>query len=343
MFRRTAPDAPSTPPGKTAAQPRRWGLYGPYIALAIALTVWTGVWLAARAEVIQHMDSRVSRLKAAGYQLTWGDRSVGGYPFRLDLVLTDLHGRTPGGWGLDARRFEAEAFMHAPGHWVFAAPEGLTLVRPAGGPVEVIGSVLHGSLSGLANHPPSLSLEGLDLRFSGRQRPFALTGADRFELHVRPGPDHQAAVLVRLVQGKADPQGLFGRIAGAQPVNLKLEAILSGADALKGETWSEAGRSWALSGGRANLVAANLSAGPALVEAQPASLTLTPDGRLSGEVQVGLKQGPESLGDLARQGLLDADAAKTASQDIAGKARISFRDGRSYLGPIPLGPSPQVF
>ncbi|OYU71260.1 MAG: hypothetical protein CFE28_15450 [Alphaproteobacteria bacterium PA2] len=345
MFRRSAPDATPPPSGETAPRPRRWGLYGPYIALAIAVALWSGAWLTARSEVIRRMDSLVASFEASGHHLQWSQRTVGGYPFRLSVVVTDFKGQAPGGWGVESRRLEAEAFMHAPGHWVLAAPEGLTLLRPAGGPVDITGTPIHASLHGLAVRPPSFSLEGLDLRFTGREKPFVLSGADKFELHLRPGPDRQGAILFRLTNGRANPPGLLGRIAGNQPVNLELEAILSRADALKGPGWSRAVRAWAAAGGRANLRSARASAGSAMIEAKPGELSLSQDGRLAGQINVTLRKAPEALSDLTSQGVIpgSASAGLPPGSDPAAQATLTFKDGATFLGQIPIGPAPRLF
>lgn len=347
MFRRSIPDASPNPAGEPAPRIRRWGLYGPYIALAIAVTIWTGVWIAARQEVIRRMDGAVARLESAGYSLTWTGRKVGGYPFRLDLVLTGLDAQSPSGWGMASKRFEAEAYLHAPDHWIFATPEGLTLLRPTGGPVEVTGSTLHASLHGMAVRPPSFSFEGLNLQFSPQAgaATFALASADKIELHVRPGPDHQGAVLFRVTNGKASLPGLLGKVADGKPVNAEFDAILSKADDLKGPGLARALKSWALSGGQANLRSAKIIAGPAMIKAEPGVLALNPEGRLQGELKVALSKAPESLKDLSDKGLVPAQAAAAAAADpsLEARATLKFHDGLTYLGQIPVCPAPKLF
>ena len=347
MFRRSTPDANQPPEAVLSPHPRRWGLYGPYIALAIAVLLWSAAWLAARSEVLRHMDSAIAKSESVGYHFSWKHRTVDGYPFRLDLVLTDFKGRSPGGWGLESRRLEAEAYLHAPDHWVFGAPEGLSLVRPLGGPVEITGSTIHASLHGMSVQPPSFSFEGLNLRFAPAEgaRPFALSGADKVELHLRPGPDHQGAVLFRLTQGKASLPGLLGKIAGNQPVNLELEAILSKADSLKGPGWREAARAWAVAGGRASVRSALATAGAAMIKARSGDLSLSPDGILSGQLDVALSKAPETLDLLSTQGQIPREAASAAAAQAspASLALLSFHDGATYLGSFAIGPAPRLF
>ncbi len=341
MFRRSTPDASPTPAEGPPDRPRRLGLYGPYIALAIAVTVWSGAWWTARQTVIQHMDDQVSRFRAAGYDLSWTQRTVSGYPFRLDVVLTRFKGVAPSGWGLSSERLEAEAYMHAPDHWVFAAPQGLSLLRPKSGAVEVTGSTLHASLHGLEMRPPSLSLEGINLHFktpSGVQ-PFALTSADKVEFHLRPGPDRQGAVLFRLTNGS------LGLSAEGRPVGLQLEAILSRADALQGPGLAKAFRAWTLAGGRATLKVARATVGDAMIATSTGDLSLTPDGYLSGQLDVTRNKGHEALMALSYLGVIPktAGAAVPASSQIEGPMVLHFRKDATYLGPVEIGPAAKAF
>ena len=129
------------PEAAVPIKPRRWGLYAPFVVLAIAAVVWSLFWVQMRSQVLSAMDMRVQALRQAGYQLDWKSRKLDGYPFRLDITLTEVQVRDPSGWGLDMPRLEAEAYLHSAGHWVMAAPDGLTLARPLAGRLTVRGEV----------------------------------------------------------------------------------------------------------------------------------------------------------------------------------------------------------
>src|SRR4030095_10277381 len=109
-------DLPST------RKPGRLGLYAPFVLLLIAIVVWSGFWFWARGEARTRMDAAAADLRKAGDAVRWKDRTLGGYPFRMDVTLTEFSARDPSGWALQAPKLEAEAFMHAPGHWMLAAP-----------------------------------------------------------------------------------------------------------------------------------------------------------------------------------------------------------------------------
>jgi hypothetical protein len=331
---------------------RRLGLYLPFLLLLVAIAVWSAFWIWARGQVLTRLDAAVRSLGHAGYELSWSQREVGGYPFRLDVTLGAPRLREASGWGLDAPVLEAEAYLFAPGHWMFAAPQGLTLVRPEGGAVAVNGKVLHASLTNLDKRPPSFSFQGQNLIFQPARgaAPFALSAADLFELHLRPGPDDQGGVFVQLTNGKAQLSGLLARIAGEKPVSLAWNSTLSRMSAFEGADWADAVRRWTEAGGLMTVRDGQLVAGDALFQARSGTLGADHDGRLSGVLEVALRQAPRALGAMAAAGLAPKATADAASAVVAARqdgdvARVSlhFQAGQTTLGPVALGPAPKVY
>src|SRR5437899_9000965 len=285
-----------SPPRK----PRRLGLYLPFVALGLAVAAWSGVWVWAKGQAQTRLDGAAQALAQAGWQLSWKDRAVTGYPFRLDVNLSDVRLREPSGWALEAPRIEGEAFMHAPTQWLIAATDGLTFVRPQGGPVTVKGDLIRASLSHLDAHPPSFSFEGVKLTFAPQPgaQPFALTAADRVEFHLRAGPEDQGGVFVGLDNGKARLSGLFARVAGDKPISIVWNSTLSKMRAFSGADWPSAVRHWADAGGSMTVRQAGLTAGEAVVGSNSGSLGVGHDGRLTGVLDVTLRQAPKALGAL---------------------------------------------
>ncbi|HEX4710064.1 DUF2125 domain-containing protein [Phenylobacterium sp.] len=338
-----------SPPRK----PRRLGLYLPFVALGLAIAAWSGVWVWAKGQAQTRLDAAAQGLAQAGWQLSWKDRAVTGYPFRLDVSLTDVRLREPTGWALEAPRIEGEAFMHAPTQWLIAAPEGLTFVRPQGGRVTVKGDLIRASLSHFDAHPPSFSFEGVKLTFAPQPgaQPFALTAADRVEVHLRAGPDNQGGVFVRLDNGKARLSGLFARVAGDKPISLVWNSTLSKMSAFSGPDWPSAVRHWADAGGSMTVRQAGITAGDAVVGANSGSLAVGRDGRLTGVLDVTLRQAPRALGALGDEGVIDQEAARAATAVAqarqgggeAAQATLNFQAGRTTFGPVALGPAPKIY
>jgi hypothetical protein len=346
------PSLPEPPPARKPSRRPLWiafGLAGLFILAVSALWVW------ARGEAIKGLDAGAEVLRRAGYEVTWKDRSVGGYPFRINVALEEPRIRDRSGWALEAPRLEAQAFLHAPGHWLAAAPDGATFTRPEGGPVRVNGKLIRASLTHLDKHPPNLSFEGVDLTFEpapGAQA-FGLASAGRVEFHLRRAPAEvgdEAGVWLSVKDGKARLPALLGRLAGDKPVSLEWDGRMTKIDALRGENWRGSVRAWSAAGGAMRVTRGGLTAGDALVGVNGGTLRAGFDGRLQGVLDLSLRQAPRALGVLADTGAVSAERAAAAvavaeargSRDLA-RATLNFEAGQTTLGPVALAPAPKVY
>jgi hypothetical protein len=339
--------------------PRKPGRLTPILVLAALAAIaagWSAVWVWMRGQIQARFDAGVADMRRAGYDVGWRERRIGGYPFRLDVTLADAHVRDRSGWALEAPRLEGEAQAYAPTTWVLAAPRGLTFVRPHGGPVQVAGASIRASLSHLANTPPNISFEGIDLTFragAGAQ-PFGLSAAKKVELHLRQAPAEvgdEAGLWIAVQDGQAQLSGLLGRIAAGKPVSVEWDSRLSKASAFHGGSWAEAVRNWTGAGGRMSVRRAGLTAGEALIGADSGTLSVGSDGRLRGRLDVSLRQAPRALAAMAATGAVPQEQAAAAAAvvearagagDVA-RAALDFQAGRTTLGPVALAPAPKVY
>lgn len=341
------------------AAPRKSSPLIIYVAFGLTLLLvagWSGAWVWARGQLAARLDAGADGLRRAGYEVSWSARSLGGYPFRLDVTLTDAVIRDRSGWALQTPRLEGEAPLYAPTHWVVAAPEGLTFVRPVGGPVRVTGKLVRASVTHLANTPPNISFEGVDLAFqpAAGAQPFALSSAQRIEVHLRRAPAEigdEAGVWVSIKDAKARLTGLIGRIAGDKPVSFEWDSRLSHASALKGRSWADLIRNWTAAGGRMNVKQAGLTAGDALAGANTGTLTVDSDGRINGALELSLREAPRALGVMGATGAVPEAQAAAATAVVearsagadAVRATLAFQAGRTTLGPVALAPAPRVY
>jgi len=329
-----------------------------FLALGLFLLVvlgWTAVWIWARGEARTRMDAAVETLRKAGYEVSWKDRGIGGYPFRLNVTLTEARVRDRSGWALAAPLLEGQAFMHAPNLWVVAAPQGLTFTRPVGGPVRVSGKLIRASLSHLTNTPPNLSFEGVGLTFepTAGAQPFGLHAADRVEFHLRQAPSEvgdEAGVWLAVKNGKAQLSGLLGRIAGDKPISIEWDGRMSKISAFRGADWPDAVRNWTRAGGRMDVKRGGLTAGDALIGVNSGALSVGSDGRATGVLDVSLRQAPRALDAMSDTGAIPPDRAAAASAvaqarqtgDLA-RATLNFEAGQTTLGPVAISPAPKVY
>jgi len=343
----------SLPDPTPARKPRRLGLYIPFGLLLALIVLWSAAWVWARGAALKQMDASVAELNRAGFDIAWKERDFGGYPFRMDLTLTEAQIREPSGWALTAPKLEAEAYLYTPGHWLLAAPAGLTFVRPEKGPVTVTGKLIHASLTHLGQWPPSFSFEGVGLAFQpgpGAQ-PFSLSTADKVEFHLRAGPDDEGGVFTHVDNGKARLSGLFARIAGDKPISIVWNATLTKMSAFHGKDWPSAVRKWVAAGGQMRLRQAGVTAGDALIGSNSGTLTVGADGRVRGVLDVTLRQAPRALGALGDQGVIPRESARAAAEvaetrqdsEGAAKATLNFEAGQATLGPVAIAPAPKVY
>ncbi|MBL8773364.1 MAG: DUF2125 domain-containing protein [Phenylobacterium sp.] len=332
----------------------RWPLYIAFGLAFLLVVAWSGFWLWARGQAESRLEAGVSQLKAAGYEVGWKSQAIGGYPFRLNVTLTDPRIRDRSGWALEAPRLEAQAFLHAPTHWLVATPDGLTFVRPQGGPVRVQGKLIRASLSHLQNTPPNLSFEGVDLVFqpAAGANPFALERAQRVEFHLRQAPSalDEGGVWLTVKDGKARLSGLLGRIAGEKPISIEWDGRLTKMSAFRGADWPTAVRNWDRAGGRMSVKRAGLTAGDALIGANAGSLGVDSDGRLTGSLDVSLRQAPRAIGALGDTGTIPretavAAAAVAGARETGDLARMTlyFQAGQTTLGPVAIARAPKVY
>ncbi len=333
------------------AEPRRLGLYAPFVVLLALAVAWSGGWLALRGEILRRLDAARRPASASGRALDWASRSVSGFPFRFDVGFTRLRLREPSGWAIAVPSLQAEALAFAPTHWVAVAPGGASFTRPAGGAVIVGAKVLRASLSDLGARPPRLSVEGIGLTFhpAPGADPFFLTAAQEFHLHTRAGPPDEGAIFVELDRAQARLPGLMGRIAAGGPVNLAAEATYSHAAALAGADWAGAVKAWSAAGGTLDVRRLRLAAGEAAIDAHAGTLTVDGDGRLAGSLAVTLRQAPRALAAMGGRGGLAPEVAEAAAQVVGARGgavaavTLDFQAGQTTLGPAALGPAPKVY
>ncbi|HYE46650.1 MAG TPA: DUF2125 domain-containing protein [Caulobacter sp.] len=301
---------------------------GPGLILVLAALLvggWSAGWFWLKGEAVKRMDQAAKDLSDRGYRLEWSRREVTGFPFRLDVDLSDLRVSEPSGWALSAPLIKSEAFVYALGHWVLVAPQGVTFTRPDGGAVIVQGQALRASLSDLGKRPPRVDIEGVNLTFSPEAgaKPYFLSSARQLNVRLVAGPDDNGAFLLRVGGAQMALEGLAARATEGGLVDMDLGLTLTRVSAFGGQSWEDGARAWARAGGRIEVDRASVSGGQARLSAKTGTLRPDRAGRLEGQLDA-------SLGDLTGSGQL-----------LQG--RVILRDGKAFIGPLEIGPSPRVW
>jgi len=343
-------------------RPSRVGLYAPFIAVAVALAAWTGWWFYLTRQIDKGLEAQAVVLRQDGWDVRWADKQVVGWPFRANVKLTHVTLATPSGHAIAAPELNAEANAYQPTKWVIVAPEGLTLTRAGKGKVAVNGDAIRMSASGIDQRWPNLSLELVNPIFTVHPEgePFPIARAARIEFYSRPHlegsttPSEDIDVMFRLVDGQGRADGPVEGFAQDGKLTTQLEATIGRADLLKGGDAAGVFSLWTQGGGTFRNVRGDLQAGDSRATLSSDMLRAGPDGRLTGEVALQSQKPLPALSGLleTRQGPVNrigaaGAAAAAGAADAAGREdmalTLTFRDGRTWLGPFPLAPAPKLF
>jgi hypothetical protein len=330
-------------------------LFAPFLFVAAALGVWTWWWFQVAHQVEQGVDKGAADLRGAGYTVSWKERSVSGWPFRTFVRFRQARVVDPSGHALYAPRFEAEANAYDPSHWIAAAPQGVTFVRGTKGAVLITGQGLRASLSHPNQSPPVIVIELRKPVFTpaAGAEPFPLASADLVALNLKPQPGVRGTglFLFRIEGGRPRPDGMLDWIGDGEPFSTRWEGAVTHFDSFSGAGWPAAARNWSRAGGAITELRGRAETGSASAQADAASLTAGPDGRLRGSLDLSVTGGPQSLLAMARARAVDpsAAAAAAAATGIAGglngsaRVRLDFTPEGARIGPARLSDSPRVY
>ncbi len=313
----------------------RAGLYWPLGLLAVFVLAWSAAWLWLANKVEARMDAARER---GGIRLAWRERTISGFPFRIDIAMDDARVSAPSGWALTFPRLEAEAFVFAPGHWVAVAPRGLTLDRPSGGPITVEARVLRASLGEIGSDPPRVSVEGLGLTFAtaARGKPFAISAAQEFHLHTIAGAGNQGLVALELDDAQAQLPPTLTRIIDGRRITVAADLAYSQAASLAGPSWPAAVAAWRAAGGEISVRDLRVDDNGTRLEVRGGTLGVDGEGRLQGALTGGLSLTPPSP---------PAQRARApgAPQAPAARLTIDFSGGQMRIERTLIAPAPRLF
>jgi hypothetical protein len=158
-----------------AAAPRksRFWLFAPFAALALAALAWSAAWFMIRERAEAEIDGWMAAEAVAGRQWSCPERSVGGFPFRVEVTCPQLDLKR-GDWSASAGRLRTVAQIYQPNHVIaelagpFRASDGRTRLEASwrdlrasfrGTPGRFRARLAHGRRS-----------DGADRRSAGRRR-----------------------------------------------------------------------------------------------------------------------------------------------------------------------------
>lgn len=340
--------------------PRRWPIYAPTLALLLAAAGWSAFWWYAAGRAEQAADAFMAREAAKGRVYACGERTTGGYPFRIELNCARPSVSVRDGedhMTLEAPQLVAVAQVYDPRRMIVELTGPVAFMDARGrrgeasfGSAQASGTAtLDGRLSQASAVvvDPRLTLDGTE----------QMAGA-RFEAHLRGTPDAgPGAYDVALALDKATSPWLGLLPVGDGPATLELQASVTQAGELRPAPLEERLRAFQAADGRVRIDVARLIRGD--VEARiDGDLGLDVDGRLDGRLTLtarGLDEIVRALAGSAggrRNDLLSSLLG--AGAEMLGKpAKIDDKPATSYdltldrgrveLGPIRLTRLPPLY
>lgn len=340
---------------------KRSGLFAPIGLFIIALIGWSIWWFVLAGQIRTQLDQRVEAMRAGGWDVTYTGLGTSGWPFRVRLGAENVSITAPSGLAVAAPDLAAEANAWNPDKWVLIVGDGLVLTRPGKGKVAVRGQAIRASVHGLTQHWPNIAVELAKPEFTSHEgaEAFPISRAERVELYVRPhlapagspGVDNSVDVLFRLIDAEGRPGGPVEGMARNGKLTAQIETVIEDADRLQGADAAGVFAAWTRAGGRFTAVRGELSAGDSRATLSSDALSAAPDGRLQGVISLQAVKPMAAITGLARSGAGSVNSVGAAGAAAATAVRgdqdmtleLTFRDGRTFLGPFAIVPAPKLF
>lgn len=314
---------------------KRWRIFIAPVLLLIIAIAWSAFWFFAASQVDVQADAWRAREAQSGRVYDCARRSVGGFPFRLEVtcegasVALKSQAASQSATPVTAKlgQILVVAQVYDPKRVIaeFASPA--TLSDGQGQSFATSWSLGHASIAGLPFTPERASIEFNDPKLEriDQSVQVPLANAKHIELHGRIAQgstaDHPAIESV-LEINQGTIQGVHPLLAA--PFDLDMRAIVSGLKDLSPKPWPVRFRELQAAGGHVEIVQSRVQQGD-LIAVAAGKLGLSPSGHIDGELQMtvtGLERVIPALGidkmldEGVPQATLDKVAPGVKTQDL---------------------------
>jgi hypothetical protein len=346
-------DSPALPQRRS-----RFWLLAPFCLLGLIVAGWSTAWLMIRDQTSRALDDWIGNEAARGRQWTCGSRSVGGFPFRIEINCDSLSLQRPD-FRLTVGPVTAIAQVYQPRHLI--ADVGGPL-RASNGPFGADGTwrrlqaSIHTTPEGLQR--ASLAADGPSFRMTGLASGDVDLSGEHLETHLRPDPTRAAAdgAYDWSFQGtKLAIPGLDVLIGGTEPADLTLELTATQARDVAARPVADELEHWREAGGRIEIGRLTLAKGARRLEGK-GQFGLDDVHRLQGRAELaagglegllGTVLGAGTGATAALLGVLTGRKRVDSEATPSGEARgsnsalkplppLRIEGGRIQLGPLPV-------
>jgi hypothetical protein len=350
----------AAPPPSAGRRASPWRIFLPTGVLLLLFAGLGGFWAYTSWRVGQELDILLAREAAHGRQWTCPNRSIAGFPFRIEVSCDKpSFSGSPGGVSTQGSvaRVMAVAQIQSPNHVIMEVDGPLVVTDASGRRLDLAWDLLHGSLQGKPDALDQLAVEMTNPRLT-------LAGTGGFDMqaagtlidfHMRRTPGRPAEESAYDVASRATALRipLVERLLGREdPVDADLVATVLQLEPLATGTLAQNLERWRLDGGKVQVSKLMLSQGPRRLDAT-GILGLDDLHRAQGRLDVtvagvddllqqfGLSPKAANLGSIIA-GVLGGGRAKAGQAEAAEKPPggvvlpLRLDDGKAYLGPLPV-------
>ncbi len=319
---------------KPAASPR-WKLYGPYVALLVLALGWSVYWYVASRATQEALDSWFAQERSLGRVWSCGERSVGGYPFRIELRCSNpsFEGRLGAAQGkAQIGDLLAASHLYNPKLIVgeFKSPLNFR-AQDQGVDIgiewrKLLISHRRGSEAGQT----SIEMDEGVLRAKDPMVRIDLR-SEKFEFHLRPTPQADASLDFALRFVKLQSAPLDQLMGEASPIDAVVALTFSQSRAFNGATLAQSFENWRVAQGKLQINELKLAKGNAKLEVK-GPLSLDEQRRIRGKL------------DIEASGLGRLLAAQGVPAPNNLRLPLTLENGRASLGPLRLNwPLPPLY
>jgi hypothetical protein len=323
----------------------RWPLYAMPIVVLILAGGWSVFWFYASSKIDVSLEDWRAREAKSGRVYDCARRSVGGFPFRLEVHCTDASvalisqtadqaaTRTP----VTARLAEilVLAQVYDPGR-IIAEFTGPVSFSDLGQQPSLVAnwSLGHSSVAGLPYSPQRVSLEFNDATLERivDTQPVPLLRANHMEFHGRlaEGSIQDNPVIEAVLKLEAaSAQGVHPVLEA--PFNADVRVLFRGLKDFSPKPWPERFREIQAAGGRIDITQSRVEQGEFLSLAA-GSLSINANGRLDGQLAMTVAGLEKIIPALGLDRLLDGGVSQDAVDKMA--PGINVRDVNKAIGAL---------